>query len=135
MHRHLASSDDEASRLLQIYQQISELLHVHVPNSVAIERVFHNKNISSSLKTAQMIGVCQLAAAQIGLDVSMFTPQQVKSAVCGRGGADKASVKKFVEKLTGVSVRNAHAADAVAVAIAGLLDSKKIDVSKCGIIS
>ena len=62
-------------------------------------------------------------------------PQQVKSAVCGHGGADKASVKKFVEKLTGTPVRNRHAADAVAVAIAGLLDSKKMDVSKCGIIS
>ena len=127
-------AESEASRLLQIYQQISELLHVHCPNSFSIERVFHNKNVSSSLKTAQAIGVIQVAAEQAGVDTKMFTPQQVKAAVCGHGGADKASVKKFVEKLTGTPVRNRHAADAVAVAIAGLLDSKKMDVSKCGII-
>ena len=118
-----ASSFDEGSRLLQIYQQITELLHVHAPNAVAIERVFHNKNVTSSLTTAAAIGVIQLGAAQLGLDVSMFTPQQVKAAVCGHGGADKASVKKFVEKLTGVPVKNRHAADAVAVTIAGLLRS------------
>ncbi len=39
-------SETEASRLLAIYQQITELLHVHVsPNGVAIERVFHNQNV------------------------------------------------------------------------------------------
>ena len=122
-------AESEASRLLQIYQQMSEQLHVHAPNSVAIERVFHNKNVSSSLTTASVIGVCQLAAEQAGLDTVLFTPQQVKAAVCGYGGAEKAAVKKFVSRLTGVSVKNRHAADAVAVAIAGLLDTK------CSLIS
>ena len=37
-----ASSTGESERLLYIYKQITELLHVHVPNCVAIERVFHN---------------------------------------------------------------------------------------------
>ena len=113
----------ESVRLLQIYKQISELLNVHTPNAIAIERVFHNKNISSSLTTAAVMGVCQLASAQAGLDALLFTPQQVKAAVCGYGTAEKSAVKKFVEKLTGVPVKNAHAADAVATAIAGLLSS------------
>ena len=46
------SSTGESERLLYIYKQITELLHVHVPNCVAIERVFHNRNVSSSLTTA-----------------------------------------------------------------------------------
>ena len=116
-----ASSTGESERLLYIYKQITELLHVHVPNCVAIERVFHNKNVSSSLTTAQTIGIIQLAAAQGSLDVSMFTPQQVKASVCGHGGVDKAAVQKFASRLTGVPVKNAHAADSVAVAIAGHL--------------
>ena len=107
--------------LLYIYKQITELLHVHVPNCVAIERVFHNRNVSSSLTTAQTIGIIELAAAQGSLDVLMFTPQQVKSSVCGHGGVDKAAVQKFASRLTGVSIKNAHAADSVAVAIAGHL--------------
>ena len=107
--------------LLYIYKQITELLHVHVPNCVAIERVFHNRNVSSSLTTAQTIGIIELAAAQGSLDVSMFTPQQVKASVCGHGGVDKAAVQKFASRLTGVSIKNAHAADSVAVEIAGHL--------------
>ena len=118
-----ASSTGESERLRVngIYKQITELLHVHVPNCVAIERVFHNKNVSSSLTTAQTIGIIELAAAQGSLDVLMFTPQQVKSSVCGHGGVDKAAVQKFASRLTGVSIKNAHAADSVAVAIAGHL--------------
>ena len=114
-------SETEASRLLAIFQRITELLHVHAPNGVAIERVFHNKNISSSLKTAQVIGICQLTAEQAGIRCEMFTPQQVKASVCGHGGVEKAVVKKFVEKLTGVTVQNGHATDAVACAVGGLL--------------
>ena len=116
-----ASSTCESERLLYIYKQITELLQVHVPNCVAIERVFHNKNVSSSLTTAQTIGIIELAAAQGSLDVLMFTPQQVKASVCGHGGVDKAAVQKFASRLTGVSIKNAHAADSVAVAIAGHL--------------
>ena len=114
--------EKEGARLLSIYQQLSQLLHVHVPNGgVSIERVFHNQNISSSLSTAAVVGVCQLAAEQMGVATQMFTPQQVKAAVCGHGGVEKAVVKTFVGKLTGVLVKNNHIADAAAAAIAGLL--------------
>ena len=119
-----SSRDSEGARLLHLYQQVTELYHVHAPNCVAIERVFHNKNISSSLSTAAVVGVCQLAAEQMGLEIQRFTPQQVKvSAVCGPGGVEKAIVKKFVSKLTGVLVTNGHASDAAGAAIAGLLQS------------
>ena len=119
-----AVSLSEGARLLKIYRQVSELLHVHCPNSVAIERVFHNKNISSSLSTAASIGVIELAVEQAGIVETMFTPQQVKLAVCGHGGADKASVKGFIEKLMGRSIRNSHIADACACAIAGHLSQR-----------
>ena len=115
-----SSAESEGARLLTIYQQVSELLHVHVPNNVAIERVFHNKNVSSSLTTASVIGVCQLASAQMGLDVAMFTPQQVKSAV-GIPNSNKASVLKHVNLLLDAEITNHHEADAAAAAIAGFL--------------
>ena len=122
------SRESEGARLLHIYQQITELTDVHVPNGVAIERVFHNQNISSSLSTAAVVGVCQLAAEQMGLEIQRLTPQPVKvSAVCGHGGVEKAVVKSFVEKLTGVSVKNGQfSCDAVATAIAGLLQRTSV---------
>ena len=119
-----AVSLSEGARLLKIYQQVSELLHLHCPNHVAIERVFHNKNISSSLSTAASIGVIELAVEQSGIVSRMFTPQQVKVSVCGHGGADKKSVKVYLEKLIGRSIRNSHVADACACAIAGYLTQR-----------
>ncbi len=68
-----------------------------------------------------MIGICQLTAEEAGIRCEMFTPQQVKASVCGHGGVEKSVVKKFVEKLTGVPVKNVHTADAVACAVGGLL--------------
>ena len=119
-----AVSLSEGARLLKIYQQVSELVHVHCPNLVAIERVFHNKNISSSLSTAASIGVIELAVEQASIVSRMFTPQEVKLSVCGHGGADKISVKVFIEKLIGRSIRNSHIADACACGIAGYLSER-----------
>ena len=71
------------------------------------------------MNTQKVIGI--LAAEQAGIDSRQVTPQQVKAA-CGCGGkASKDAVKVFVSKLTGETITNAHTADAVACAIAGLL--------------
>ena len=110
-------------RLLAIYTSISEVIATHLPDRIAIERCFHNKNISSSLTTGAVIGVVQLVGAQIGLSVSEFTPQQVK-ACSGLGGrADKKSVEKMMCKVFGRERLNPHVADAAATAIAGVLQS------------
>lgn len=112
------------SRLGIIYNQIVDVLHVHMPNTVSIELVFHNKNVSSSLKTANAIGVVLLACEHAGVDVMMITPQQAKASVSGHGSLDKKQVQIYVEKLTGQQIKNSHAADAVAIAIACLLKSR-----------
>ena len=64
----VTASTGESERLLYIYKQITELC-TSCPELCRIERVFHNKNVSSSLTTAQTIGIIQLAAAQGSLDV------------------------------------------------------------------
>ena len=119
------SSSDEASRLLTIYQKITEIIGAHHPNILAIERVFHNKNISSSLSVAKAIGVVQLAAAQAGIPVMLLTPQQLKAFTRLGGGASKSQVKLAAERLCGVKVRNLHAVDAVLCAIGGCLRAGK----------
>jgi len=115
-----ASSNGEGSRYTVIYSEISKLLIANTPNIVAIERVFFNKNVSSALTTHGAVAICQLSAAQIGIESVLLKPQAVKAAI-GFATADKAKVKQMVAKLTGAKIRSAHANDAVAVAIAGLL--------------
>jgi crossover junction endodeoxyribonuclease RuvC len=66
--------------------------------------------------------VTLLAAGQRSLPVRTYTPQQVKSAVCGHGGAGKDQVGRMVARLLGLaeSPGSDHAADALAVAICDL---------------
>ena len=118
-----ASTDD---RLLAIYKSISEVVATNLPDRIAIERCFHNKNVSSSMTTGAVIGVVQLVGAQIGIEVSEYTPQQVK-ACSGLGGrADKKSVEKMMCKLLGRKRLNPHVADAAATGIAGLLHNSSL---------
>lgn len=76
-----------------------------------------------------VIGVILLAAELAGLPSLQVNPQRVKAAVTGVGRASKAQVKRMVSKLLGVDIKNGHACDAAAVAIAGLLErSGVVDV-------
>mgnify|MGYP003353227156 CR=1 FL=1 len=58
-------------------------------------------------------------AAQRGIPVVEFNPNEVKVAVTGYGRADKGQVQRMVQALLGLAVlpRPDHAADALAVAI------------------
>ena len=60
-----------------------------------------------------------LAAGQRMVPCASYTPQQVKSAVCGRGRAGKDQVARMVAMLLGLvpESRSDHATDALAVAV------------------
>jgi crossover junction endodeoxyribonuclease RuvC len=63
-----------------------------------------------------------LAAGQRSVPCAGYTPQQVKSAVCGSGRAGKDQVARMVGTLLGLAEppRPDHAADALAVAVCHL---------------
>jgi len=106
-------------RLTQIHQAIVDLIAVHDPASVALEELYFGQNSGSALAVGQARGVVLLAAGQRGLSCSGYTPQQVKSAVCGTGRAPKEQVQRMVQTLLSLDAipRPDHAADALAVAI------------------
>lgn len=118
-------ADTEAKRLFKIYTGISSLIREHSPDILAIEKVFWNKNITSALSTQGVISVCLLSAEQAGITSLQITPQTAKAFATGSGAADKAHVRKFVEKLTGTAIKNTHTADAASVAIAALMQPPK----------
>ena len=110
----------EAQRLLSISRKITDLLDLHEITALAIEKIFHNKNITSSISTAQVIGICQLAAAEKGIPIYQITPQQVKSAV-GNRKADKKQVRTTIKLISNSTLKSHHASDAAACAIAAIL--------------
>lgn len=126
----LIKTDSKAStgdRLLAIYKAISEAVATQHPDQIAIERCFHNKNVSSSMKTGAVIGIVHLRAAQAGIVAVEFTPQQVKASSGLGRSADKKSVSLMMCKVFRRERLNHHVADAAAVAMAGLLQRSRAD--------
>jgi len=109
-------------RIATIHARVCELLDEHAPAAVAIEDLYFGANARSALAVGQARGVVLLAAGQRGLPCGSYTPQQVKSAVCGTGRAEKAQVQQMVQRLLALPElpRPDHAADALAVAICHL---------------
>jgi crossover junction endodeoxyribonuclease RuvC len=107
------------SRLALIHNALSELISWHEPASVALEDVYFGKNVRSAIAVGQARGVAMLAAAKSGIPCFDYTPQAVKMAVCGHGGAAKRQVQTMVGALLSLPhpPESDHAADALAVAI------------------
>ena len=60
-----------------------------------------------------------MACANAGLEVGEFSPKQIKLAVVGAGGAQKAQVQYMVKQLLSLAdaPKPDHAADALAAAL------------------
>jgi len=113
------STMEFSMRLKRIYMGIQELIDKYKPDSVAVEKLFFNKNTKTALKVGHGRGVVLLGGAMNDIDVFEYTPLQVKQAVCGYGRADKNQVQQMVKMLLGLKEvpKPDDTADALAVAI------------------
>jgi len=106
-------------RLLAVHALVDELIELHQPRIVAVERLFFSRNAQTAFAVGQARGVVLLAAAQHGVPVREATPSEVKSAIAGYGAADKEQVGQMVRIVLGMAEvpRPDDAADALAVAV------------------
>jgi crossover junction endodeoxyribonuclease RuvC len=106
-------------RLVQIYDASCTLLDKYQPDTVAVEKLFFNKNVTNAFIVGQARGVLLLAAAQRGLPIGEYTPMQVKQAVVGYGAAEKKQVQEMVKMMLKLQTvpKPDDVADALAVAI------------------
>jgi crossover junction endodeoxyribonuclease RuvC len=115
-------------RLKQIFDEICAIIVEHRPDEVAIERVFMARNPDSALKLGQARGAAICAAVHKGLTVTEYAAKEVKQAVVGGGGADKAQIQHMVGVLLNISQKlQADAADALAVALTHAHSSASIN--------
>ena len=107
------------ARLHQLGAGIERLLDGEKPAAIALERVFAQQNLPSVMGVAQISGVVMFLAAERGIPVALYTPNEVKAQVTGYGSADKAQVTTMVTRLLGLAQppKPADAADALALAI------------------
>lgn len=107
------------SRLARIADRIDELIAEHKPDAMAIESIYFGKNVETAFLVGQARGAIVCAAGQAGVEVESYTPQQIKLAVCGSGGAAKDQVQRMVAAMLDLpgELPSDHAADALAVGV------------------
>jgi len=106
-------------QLRKIYDEVTSLIERYHPKELACEKLFMYKNVKTAMSVGQSRGVIILAGVNAGIDVSEYTPLQVKQSVVGYGRATKNQVQQMVKMLLNMKEipRPDDAADALAVAI------------------
>jgi crossover junction endodeoxyribonuclease RuvC len=87
-----------------------------------VEKLFFSRNVTTALAVGQARGVVMLSLEQAGVEPFEYTPNEVKQAVAGFGGADKRQVQDMVRALLQLDSipKPDDAADALAIAITHL---------------
>jgi crossover junction endodeoxyribonuclease RuvC len=117
-----SGSDPHAKRLAYLRIELLELIREHGPASVALEKVFFTVNVRTAMAVGQASGVAMATAGEAGLDVTEYTPTEVKQSVTGTGTAPKHQVQSMIASLLKLAEapKPADAADACALAICHL---------------
>ncbi len=119
----LLSADEDTRdnfplRLKRLLAGLGDILDTHRPDEVAIEKVFMARNPDSALKLGQARGAAICAVVMRDLPVHEYAAKEVKLAVVGSGGADKAQIQHMVGMMLNLKGQlQADAADALAIAI------------------
>ena len=111
--------EDDAVRLLTIYDELTSIIKDTKPDEMAVEKLFFSQNVTTAMTVAQARGVVLLCAMQAGIKISEYTPQQIKQALTGYGKAEKKQIQEMVRVILNLKEvpKPDDAADAIAAAI------------------
>lgn len=117
-----APADPLPHRLAELQSELRSLLAEFQPVALAVERVLFQQNVRTAISVGQASGIAMAEAASRGCEVAQYSPNQVKEAVAGYGGATKEQMQDMVQTLLGLADRpkSPDAADAAAVALCHL---------------
>jgi len=126
-----SSKDAFYIRLHQVGEKVAHIIKEYSPESLAIESLFLAKNQKTAMRVAEARGVIMYEAIKNSLSVFEYTPLQIKIAVTGHGGSDKAQVIKMIPLLVTLPAKyNEKKAqddeyDAIAVALTCIASQNK----------
>jgi len=111
--------DSDASRLLELYQSMKELVGELKPDVASVEKLFFAQNVTTAMAVAQARGVILLALAEENIPIYEYTPLQIKMAMTGYGRATKAQMQEMVRVQLGLKNKPKpdDCADALACAL------------------
>ena len=107
-----------ASKLGEIFSQLSNVIVEHQPDHMAIEQVFLSKNAASALKLGHARGAAMTAGVHAGLEIFEYSARSVKQSTVGYGAASKEQIQHMILRLLNIrKVLQEDEADALAVAL------------------
>lgn len=115
-----ASDEPLESRLLRLYEGVTEIIVEFRPQAAALEKLYsHYDHPTTAILMGHARGVICLAAAREGIPVHSYAATQIKSCLTGNGQATKEHVQRAVQARLRLQnpPRPHDAADALAAAI------------------
>ena len=106
-------------RLQRIHKGLMTLLEKYKPDEIAVEELFFQKNVTTGIPVAEARGVILMTAINYTEKLFEYTPNQIKQAITGWGGADKHQMQEVVRQTLRLKAipKPDDAADALAVAL------------------
>ena len=109
-------------RLTEVSDAVASAIRTYAPDALAIEKLFFSVNKKTALGVAEARGAVLAEAGKVGLLVIECSPQEVKLAVTGHGGARKADIAGMVPRLIALPEKKRldDELDAIAIGITAL---------------
>ena len=122
-----------AERLTEISRAVTLAIETYAPDALAIETLFFSINKKTALGVAEARGAVLAAAGEAAVPVVEYSPQQIKLAVTGHGGADKAAVARMIPRLLSLQKKKRldDELDAIAIGITALAQHHKRKSGTC----
>lgn len=113
-------------RLEEIFDGLTEIIAATQPTVMSIEKLFFARNVTTAMSVSHARGVAMLTGRKAKLEISEYTPQQIKQTLTGHGKADKKQVQEMVRLHLGLKdvPKPDDCADALAAAITHSLMSR-----------
>ncbi len=110
---------DIYEKLQKIYEKVAYLSEAYQATELAIEAPFFGKNVQSMLKLGRAQGIAIAAGLAKGLNITEYSPREIKQAITGNGNASKEQVAGMLFTLLKFkeSSKFLDATDALGVAV------------------
>ena len=87
---------DDSKRLLEIYNDLSQIIEKYQPDCASVEQLFFFKNQKTIIPVAEARGVILTVLEKYGIPAYSYTPMEVKQVLTGYGRAEKKEVEQMV---------------------------------------
>lgn len=87
----------ESARLLEIFNDMTQIVELHKPDVASIEKLYFFKNQTTVMPVSHARGVILTVLEKFDIPIYEYTPMEVKQVLTGYGRADKKEVEQMVK--------------------------------------